>query len=125
MILAKKSSLYMCARELLLLFLMMMMHTSSVLSLHLLLKKLRGHNETAIDLSNANPAHAHKEVRRSTVHTSWWQPATQTSRDPTRDNILTRSNHPRTSETYRRQDDVLGYELQFFYSLGCCQYSKI
>ena len=26
------------------------------------------------------------------------------------------SNHPRTSETYLRQDDVFGYELQFLLS---------
>ena len=30
------------------------------------LKKQRRHNESAIDLSNANPARGHKEVRRST-----------------------------------------------------------
>ena len=28
-----------------------------------------------------------------------------------RDKTLARSNQPRTSETYRRQDDVFGYEL--------------
>ena len=46
----------------------------------------------------------------------WWQSATQTNRDPNRDKALARSNHPRTSETYRRQDDVFGYELQFLLS---------
>ena len=30
--------------------------------------------------------------------------------------ILARSNHPRTSETYRRQDDVFGYQLQLLLS---------
>ena len=50
-------------RELLLLLLI---HTFSVLSLRL--KKLRRHNKSAIDLSNANPACGHKEVRRSTGH---------------------------------------------------------
>ena len=48
--------------------------------------------------------------------TSWWQPATQTNGDQNRDKILARSNQPRTSETYRRQDDVFGYELQFLLS---------
>ena len=43
--------------------------------------------------------------------------ATQTNRDPNRDKILARFNPPRTtSETYRRQDDVFGYELQFLLS---------
>ena len=39
--------------------------------------------------------------------------STQTNRDPNRDKILARSNQPKTSETYRRQDDAFGYELQF------------
>ena len=41
-------------------------HIQRVLSLQL--KKLRCHNKSAIDLSNANPACGHKEVRRSTGH---------------------------------------------------------
>ena len=45
--------------------------------------------------------------------TSWCKPAIQTNRDPIRDKILARSNHPRTSKNHRRQDDVFGYELQF------------
>ena len=43
-----------------------LIHTFSVL--YLQLNKLRGHNKSAIDLSNANPACVHKEVRRSTGH---------------------------------------------------------
>ena len=35
-----------------------------------------------------------------------------TNRDPNRERTLARSNQPRTSETYRRQGDVFGYELQ-------------
>ena len=50
----------------LLLLLLLLIHTFSVLSLQL--KKLRWHNKSAIDLSNANPACGHKEVRRSTGH---------------------------------------------------------
>ena len=46
--------------------LLLLIHTFSVLSLQL--KKLRRHNKSAIDLSNANPACGHKEVRRSTGH---------------------------------------------------------
>ena len=44
--------------------------------------------------------------------TSWLQPAIQTNRDPNRDEIHARPNQPRTSETYRRQDNVFGYKLQ-------------
>ena len=32
------------------------------------LKKLQGHNKSAIDLSNANPAHGHEDIPRSTSH---------------------------------------------------------
>ena len=46
--------------------LLLLIHTFSVLSLQL--KQLRWHNKSAIDLSNANPACGHKEVRRSTGH---------------------------------------------------------
>ena len=52
--------------EQLLLLLLLLIHTFSVLSLQL--KKLRRRNKSAIDLSNANPACGHKEVRRSTGH---------------------------------------------------------
>ena len=45
---------------------MLLTHAFNVLSLKL--KKLRRHNKSAIDLSNANPACGHKQVRRSTGH---------------------------------------------------------
>ena len=45
---------------------LLLIHTFSVLSAQL--KKLRCHNKSAIDLSNANPACGHEEVRRSTGH---------------------------------------------------------
>ena len=41
------------------------------------------------------------------------KPATQTNRDPNHDKTLAWFNKPVTSKTYRRQDDVSGYELQF------------
>ena len=44
----------------------LLIHTFSILSLQL--KKLRLHNESVIDLSNANPTRGHKEVRKSTSH---------------------------------------------------------
>ena len=44
------------------------------------------------------------------------KPATQTSRDPNHYIFLARSNQLRTSESYRCQDDVFGYELQFLLS---------
>ena len=37
-------------------------------------------------------------------------------RDPNRDKLLARSDHPRTSETSRHQDDGFRYELQFLLS---------
>ena len=43
-------------------------------------------------------------------------PATQTNRDPNRNKILARSNQPKTSETYWRQDDIFGYEQQVLLS---------
>ena len=46
--------------------LLLLVHMFSVLSLQL--KKLWRHNKSAIDLSNADPACGHKEVRRSTGH---------------------------------------------------------
>ena len=58
--------------------------------------------------------------------TSWRQPATQTNRDTNRDKTLARSNQPRTSESYQRQDDVFEYEVKHLYCLECCcQYSII
>ena len=45
---------------------LLLIHTFSVLSLQL--KKLRLHKKSVIDLSNANPARGHKDVRRSTGH---------------------------------------------------------
>ena len=39
-------------------------------------------------------------------------------RDPNRDKTLARSNRPRTSETYRRQEDAFGYELPFVVSVS-------
>ena len=47
------------------LLLMLLIHPF-ILSLQL--KKLRGHNKSAIDLSNANPACGRKETRKSTGH---------------------------------------------------------
>ena len=47
---------------------MLLVHAFSVLSLQL--NKLRGHNESAIDLSNASPACGHKKVRRSTRYSN-------------------------------------------------------
>ena len=85
--------------------------------LSLQLKKLRRHNKSAIDLSNANPARGHKEVRRSTGHitvTARYEYSKTSNRIPNRDSdkTLARSNQPRTRETYGRRDDVFGYELQ-------------
>ena len=36
-----------------------------------------------------------------------------TNRNPNRDKTLARSNQSRTPEIYRRQEDIVGYKLQF------------
>ena len=77
---------------------------------------------SAMDLLNVNLARGHKEIQRSTDH-MMVTPANQTKRDPNRDKILARSNQPRTSETYRRQDDVFGYELQLVSTVYCMIWS--
>ena len=67
--------------------LLLLIRTFSVLSLQV--KKLWRHNKSAIDLSNANPACGHREVRRSTGHimvTTRYD--TQTNRDPDHDNNI-------------------------------------
>ena len=52
------------------------------------------------------------------VVTKWYEGQRVTTRcsdqqKSYRDKTLSRSNQPWTSETYRRQDDVFGYEQQF------------
>ena len=38
------------------------------------------------------------------------------NRDPNRDKALARSDQQKTSKTYRRQDDIFGYDLRFLLS---------
>ena len=38
--------------------------------------------------------------------------------------ILSRSNHPRTSETYPRRDDAFGFDLHFLLSGGLPVFQK-
>ena len=77
-------------------------------------------NKSVIDLSNANPACGHKDVRRSTGHIM----VTTRNRDPNR---VTESLPGPTTREHRkhigRQDDVFGYGLQFLVSgvLPVCQ----
>ena len=80
-----------------------LIHTFTILSLGL--KKLRWHNKSAIDLSNANPDRGHKELQRSTGHIML------KARHSNQQGFNSRQTHAkynqrRTSETYRRQDDV-------------------
>ena len=86
-------------------------------------------NESAIDLSSVNPARGRKEVRRSTdrimVTTRYYYSTNRDGSKP-RQVILARSNHPRTSETYRRRDDVFWVDttVSINYShLEGCQYN--
>ena len=59
-----------------------------------------------------------KSGRRSTGHIMVRARDTQNNRNTSRDKTLARSNQPRTSETYRHQDDVFGYELRFLLSIN-------
>ena len=53
---------------------------------------------------------------------AWRQPVAKLNMDPNRDKILATSTHPKTSETYPRQDDdVFGYELR---RQHCCSKLK-
>ena len=88
------------------------------------LKKVRRHNESAIDRSKVNPARGHKEVRRSTGHIIV---TIRYITKPTGIQIAEISlpgptTRPRTSETYRRQDDVFFICGNYsFYCLEFCQ----
>ena len=84
--------------------LLLLIHTFSVLSLQL--KKLRWHNKSAIDLSNANPACGHKEVRRSTGHI---MVTTRYSdqRDPNRDKKLCGSTSNGTDQYQNGSSNLL------------------
>ena len=78
------------------------------------MKKLRGHNKSPIDLSNANPARGRKEVRRSAGHI---MVAAHYSNQQGSKSRQARFNRPRTSETHRCQDDVFGHETVYQTSL--------
>ena len=66
--------------------------------------------KSAIDLSNDNPA------RRSTGHIMVTTRYSDQQGSKSLKKILARSNQPRTMESYRRQDYVFEYELQFLLS---------
>ena len=94
---------------------LLLIHTLIVLSLQQLLKQKPWHNESAIHLSNANPARCHKEWQRPTGYIM----VTTRYSDPqgsNRHKFLAGSDHPRASETCRHQDNIVGYELQFLLS---------
>ena len=89
-------------------------HIFSILSSQL--KKLWWHNESATDLSNANPARSHIEVQRSTGDIIMVTIRYSNLRDPNRDKLLVRSHHSRTSEICRHHDFGFRYKLQFLLS---------
>ena len=98
--------------------LLLMIHTFTVLSLQL--KKLRRHNQQVVShrpiKCQSRSFVVTKRYEEGQRVTSWGQLASQTNRDPNRDKTLARSNHPRATETYRRQYHVFGYKLQFLLS---------
>ena len=85
-----------------------MIHTFSVSPLQL--KRLWRHNESAIGLARS-PSRSWFHID-SGREINGSHPATQT-RDPKRDKILARSDHPTASDTCRRQVNVFGYEVPF------------
>ena len=65
-------------------------------------------------LSTANPAHGHKEVLKHKMgHIMMTTRYSDQQESKSRQNPCQVRNQPRTSETYRRQDDVFEYEQHF------------
>ena len=103
-------------------FFLFLIHTSSVL-LTLQLKELRGHRESGIHLSNDNSIRGHKEIRRVTGHIMVTTRRATHTKDPNRDKILARSNHPTTRIIIGIKTMSLGTNYSFYcHSLQCCQY---
>ena len=98
-------------------------HTFSILLLQL--KKLRSHNKSAIDLSNANPCRGHQELRQSTGHINCESPLLK----PTAIQLATKSMLGTTNGEHRKLIGVetmslFGYKVRFVL-LGCCKCFRI
>ena len=98
---------------------------SHIWILSLQLKKLRRHNKSAIDLSNANPGRGHQQVRHSTRHINGENPLL----NPTGIQFVTKSMLGTTNEEHRKLISVetmslFGYGARFVL-LGCCKYFRI
>ena len=98
-------------------------HTFSILLLQL--KKLRSHNKSAIDLSNANPCRGHQELRQSTGHINCESPLLK----PTGTQLATKSMLGTTNGEHRKLVGVetiylFGYEVRFVL-LWCCKCFRI
>ena len=100
-----------------------LIHTFSILSLKL--KKLRRHNKSAIDLSNANYGRGHQELRRSTGHINGERPLLKS----TGIQFVTKYMLGTTNGEHRKLIDVetvslFGYEVRFVL-LGYCKCFRI
>ena len=100
-----------------------LIHTFSILSLQL--KKLRRHNKSAIDLSNANPSRGHQELRQSTGHRNGESPLLK----PTGIQLASKCMVRRTNGEHRKLIGVetmslFGYKV-WFVLLGCCKCFRI
>ena len=100
-----------------------LIHTFSILSLQL--KKLRRHNKSAIDLSNANTSRDHQELRRSTGHINGESPLLK----PTGIQFTTKSMLGTANGEHRKLIGVetmslFGYEVRFVL-LGSCKCFRI
>ena len=98
-------------------------HTFTILSLQL--KKLRRHNKSAVDLSNANPGRGHQELRQSTRHINGESPLL----NPTGIQSVTKSMLRTSNEEHRKLIGVetmslFGYGVRFVL-LGCCKCFRI
>ena len=61
-----------------------------------------------------NRASAIPNKKRGCSSGTWPQRGTKANRDPNHGQTLARYNHPRTSGTYPRQNDIFGFEVQLF-----------
>ena len=100
-----------------------LIHTFSILSLQL--KKLRCHNKSAIDLSNANPGRDHQALRQSTGHINSASPLHK----PTGIKFATKSVLDTTNGEHRKliggeTMPLFGYEVPFV-QLGCSRCFRI
>ena len=96
-----------------------LIHTFSILSMQV--KKLRRHNKSAIDLSNANPGRGHQKLRQSTGHINGESPLL----NPTGIQFVTKPMLGTANEKHWKLIGVETMPLFGFVLLGCCKCFRI